>query len=895
MVQITLRRFIISGLLLSAGLFSVKLYSYTEGNQWSYVGISPAGTGKAYTGVASLDNAGDIAYNPAAPAAVNRFTLSASLGFLSGDTLLNAGVSLPLPNGILSVGANLTGSVRPSGNISGFHIGYSKLITENFAFGFKGYAFSQTAGTNSSDLGLGVDVGSILKIKDILPYENGFGLKNNSLGLALVGLGKVSQISGNDPVPGIGIKGGLSGTIIDFGAVRAMASLESTVHAFPLNYFAQLGLTISIIDHLKLRGGLLAGNNGLGDPSMGLGMFTLGASFSYLLGSVPIEVCYSYNPHQYSGVPGATHFLATEIGFGVGEGQQPQVNLAIEDTTTNEVWFSPNYDGSQDAVALRPQIKDEELLKSWQLVIFSDKGQVLRIFKGEEERDVSIDLTLFWKKLWAKRESVPVPERIVWDGRGNGGAMLPDGLYYCYFMIEDALKRVVLSPTNAIHLKNTPPGGSFAADDLYFSPNGDGRKDSFQLNQKLSLGDNWRAEVRDINGKLRKNWTWGVNPPSELSWDGSDENGALLAEGSYDLLIYGEDPAGNRSMLPVRGINLSTNLFSVYLSMDKRALSPVSRTGSDKMLLSPVFPDTNGLLSWEIKIKDQSGAVRRSYQGKAPQELLNWNGKDQEGRVVKDGTYYFRIKAEFRSGEVPESQDYPVVIDTKAPVASLSMDPPLFSPDGDGENEQLDLRPLIDDPAGVQKWKIVLQDPDKKPFKTFEGEGKPAQSIVWDGRSDNGELVESAQDYPVNLYTTDALGNETNITVKSPIHVDVLVEKTDRGLKIRINNIEFEFAKAVLKGRKMPVLDRVAQILSKYGNYKVEVQGHTDNIGSEKKNMDLSKQRALVVFDYLADKGIAKSRMTAVGYGFTYPIADNETEEGRRKNRRVEFILIKNP
>jgi OOP family OmpA-OmpF porin len=70
------------------------------------------------------------------------------------------------------------------------------------------------------------------------------------------------------------------------------------------------------------------------------------------------------------------------------------------------------------------------------------------------------------------------------------------------------------------------------------------------------------------------------------------------------------------------------------------------------------------------------------------------------------------------------------------------------------------------------------------------------------------------------------------------------------------------------------------------------VQGHTDNVGSSADNQRLSLQRAQKVVDYLADKeGIARNRMTAVGYGQSSPIADNNTEEGRRKNRRIHTVI----
>jgi len=104
----------------------------------------------------------------------------------------------------------------------------------------------------------------------------------------------------------------------------------------------------------------------------------------------------------------------------------------------------------------------------------------------------------------------------------------------------------------------------------------------------------------------------------------------------------------------------------------------------------------------------------------------------------------------------------------------------------------------------------------------------------------------------------------------------------------------FDFDKAVIKKQYYKNLDGVAADINKDQSIKVEVQGHTDSIGSEKYNMGLSKRRANAVRNYLIKKGgVAPDRLTAVGYGESMPIASNKTKEGRAKNRRVELKIIK--
>jgi OOP family OmpA-OmpF porin len=103
--------------------------------------------------------------------------------------------------------------------------------------------------------------------------------------------------------------------------------------------------------------------------------------------------------------------------------------------------------------------------------------------------------------------------------------------------------------------------------------------------------------------------------------------------------------------------------------------------------------------------------------------------------------------------------------------------------------------------------------------------------------------------------------------------------------------IEFDTGKATIRqgANGTDILNNVADIFTKYPDLAFEVGGHTDNVGKPASNKSLSQARANAVKAYLASKGIAATRMTALGYGDTKPIGDNATEEGKQRNRRIEF------
>ena len=126
----------------------------------------------------------------------------------------------------------------------------------------------------------------------------------------------------------------------------------------------------------------------------------------------------------------------------------------------------------------------------------------------------------------------------------------------------------------------------------------------------------------------------------------------------------------------------------------------------------------------------------------------------------------------------------------------------------------------------------------------------------------------------------------------SKIQVNFQLNKIDVGAKMVLDNIFFETNKATIKPESEPELERVAQLLIENPTIRLEISGHTDNVGSYRANQKLSEARAKSVVDYLITKGVEASRLEYKGYAFNQPIADNKTEEGRAQNRRVEFKVL---
>lgn len=151
----------------------------------------------------------------------------------------------------------------------------------------------------------------------------------------------------------------------------------------------------------------------------------------------------------------------------------------------------------------------------------------------------------------------------------------------------------------------------------------------------------------------------------------------------------------------------------------------------------------------------------------------------------------------------------------------------------------------------------------------------------------DGHISEN-QNLDLRGFTKDGMLANKDITL-APIEVAVV----DVNTTIKLNNIFFDFDKAELKAESFPELNRIANLMKEKGAMQVEIAGHTDPVGTEEYNLGLSERRAKAVKSYLVKQGVDAARITTVFFGESKPIDTTQTREAYRKNRRVEFKIIK--
>ncbi|MDI1234863.1 MAG: OmpA family protein [bacterium] len=155
-------------------------------------------------------------------------------------------------------------------------------------------------------------------------------------------------------------------------------------------------------------------------------------------------------------------------------------------------------------------------------------------------------------------------------------------------------------------------------------------------------------------------------------------------------------------------------------------------------------------------------------------------------------------------------------------------------------------------------------------------------------------ILNANKNYMLNVDQTDYLFYSDNFALKEhkslePFIIEVPLKKPEVNVDVKLANVFFDIDKFELKEESKAELDKLVLLMKKFPFMKIEIGGHTDNTGDKTKNMTLSLNRAKAVKDYLVKAGIEMTRMNAVGYGDTKPVADNKTIEGKALNRRTVF------
>jgi len=600
---------------------------------------------------------------------------------------------------------------------------------------------------------------------------------------------------------------------------------------------------------------------------------------------------------------------------GVADTKPPVIDLKYPDTA----YFSPNNDGKADTLEVPINITDQSYVASWSVEIKDDKGNVVRVIENKEQRFESFNMKEFFRRITTSKKQIDIPHAIVWDGLRSTGDLAPDGTYTFTVTSTDELGNKAVTPEYQTVIRNRPPEiaiNPISDAQRIFDPKGSIAPGQSSGNRTVtftprgSVEDSWESGIYNSAGQKVKTFESQNGAPRPITWDGKNDSGQIAPDGVYSFRMSATDKAQNSASAELTNVILDSREAGAFITTSVSAIAPAKNQTANMVNFNIRLSLSDGIDNWKLELKDETGNAQRTFAGKSPVPALQgWNGLDESGQI-REGLYTPELTVNYTRGDVVKASASPVLVDVSGPVLTVATSPEYFSPDNDGENDELFIGLTTKDASPIATWTFEIRTPvesgNSQLFRKIEGKGSPASRIIWDGKSDKGELVQSAMYYPYIFTATDVLGNSSSTDGR--IGIDVLVIREGDRLKIQIPSIQFRPNFADFEGLPKDVVDnnmriirRIAQILNQFRDYKVQVEGHanpTQPAGAARDREEpalqrVSELRAKAIVELLVRNGVARSRLTAIGAGSSKTIAAFEDRDNWWKNRRVEFYLIK--
>jgi outer membrane protein OmpA-like peptidoglycan-associated protein/flagellar hook assembly protein FlgD len=566
--------------------------------------------------------------------------------------------------------------------------------------------------------------------------------------------------------------------------------------------------------------------------------------------------------------------------------------------------FSPTGVAGQNSIELSLLYGNGDVIKTWKVELTS-AGTAQKTWTGDSKY---------------------LPASLTWDGKNDTGAMAPEGTYTAKLSIDYASKyQSVSEESKSFVLDITPPTGTIAMDPAQFTPSENGVQSPMTLtinaSSALAHMDSWSLDVLDPAGGLVKNWS-GQWSNTTANWDGSSMNGGFVTPATtYQATATVRDEYGNSSQLKA---NISVAALpkkapvvaqappkpgQLAILAQSPGFSPNGDKTNDTITFLMGYGQPTAVVSWKVSIAASGIGTQKTYSGDGANlpASIDWDGKSDSGAMSPEGTYMASLAvdygAAFSAGKAI-SQSF--VLDVSPPTGTISLSSALFSPIESANTISLKLT-ASSKLAKIDSWTMDIYDPGGNVFTSFTKKW-PSDTAVWDGKGINGDMVQSAEDYPVVAKVRDQFGNIG--TVKATVPIDILVEKIATGYRILASRIFFKAFTADYKDvppelaqQNMARLDALAAKLKKFPDYKIRMIGHAVMINWDKPEagreeqqailIPLSKARAEAVKAALVDRGLDAGRFTTEGVGASDQLVPDSNYKDRWQNRRVALFLDK--
>jgi outer membrane protein OmpA-like peptidoglycan-associated protein/Tol biopolymer transport system component len=482
-------------------------------------------------------------------------------------------------------------------------------------------------------------------------------------------------------------------------------------------------------------------------------------------------------------------------------------------------------------------------------------------------------------------------------------------------------KQYIAAPVN-VKITNAGPLVNTAFHEYLPYITADMSKLYFTSRRPGSTGGKKDAEgtaYEDIYISVNKGGAWDTpsNPGSPLNADGHDacvglsEDGQVMFvyKGSNGGDIYTSELKGSKWTVP-SPMPLNTEFFesTAGLSPDGRTLYFVRRIGEGNRDIYECSRTVGGAWSKPRKLI----GISTEFDDDAP--FIHPDGKtlyfSSKGHSSMGGYDIFKSVKTTNGWSTPENLGYPIntagddiyfVLTADGKIGFYASE----KEEGFGKQDIYSIRmPVTEKQPELALLKGTVKD-------ATTGKAVDAEITVVDNETketigkfnsnaSTGEYLislPSGKNYGVTIEKDEHLFYSENVYLSSKegykeIRKEIRLTSAKSGSKVVLKNIFFESGKSELRPQSTTELQRLVKVLKDNPAIKIEISGHTDNVGDPKANQALSEMRAQEVMNYLVLNGIDKSRITAKGYGSSMPLESNDTEEGRMQNRRTEFKIL---
>ena len=319
---------------------------------------------------------------------------------------------------------------------------------------------------------------------------------------------------------------------------------------------------------------------------------------------------------------------------------------------------------------------------------------------------------------------------------------------------------------------------------------------------------------------------------------------------------------------------------------------------------------------WQLEIRGAYSEIVQTYSGTGwPLEAIQWDGRNAAGNLVSDGKYSVLLSRFDKGGSRYPKSKATITVDTTPADIAISAEPLILVSQTDTPSRgNLASDGLVvnvptvhvraSDLNQITDWELRFLDGTGNAIDRMQGEGEPPNTVVWNNWHKHPLSSDSNSRYRCALTVHDPAGNPATHEATLPL-IDLRGKnapnqreamkgrKGERGIVLTLPGVAFDSNSYKIRSDYRRLLEKTAQTIAAYPDAQVVIEGHSDNVGNASYNLELSRKRANAVMTYLVDEfGIQPSRLSAIGYGEEQPIVANNIASNRRKNRRVEIVLL---